>query len=191
MFARNKVLFMDETPWGEGHEYMNETGGPMGAGLQYRAIGIFRDQAALDSYPHLDAARPGDLIFEDVDGDGKITSLDRVRQNLTGFPEIIFGLNLSADWKNFDISVLFQGQARAVKDVISRMDATSNFYKWRAEDRWTEDNIDEMCIRDRLVSGVRGLVCNYPDAVTPGRNNGFISVTKKYSSVNTDYSSVK
>lgn len=133
---------MDETPWGEGHEYMNETGGPMGAGLQYRAIGIFRDQAALDSYPHLDAARPGDLIFEDVDGDGKITSLDRVRQNLTGFPEIIFGLNLSADWKNFDISVLFQGQARAVKDVISRMDATSNFYKWRAEDRWTEDNID-------------------------------------------------
>lgn len=142
MFARNKVLFMDETPWGEGHEYMNETGGPMGAGLQYRAIGIFRDQAALDSYPHLDAARPGDLIFEDVDGDGKITSLDRVRQNLTGFPEIIFGLNLSADWKNFDISVLFQGQARAVKDVISRMDATSNFYKWRAEDRWTEDNID-------------------------------------------------
>ena len=63
----------------------------------------------------MDAARPGDLIFEDVDGDGKITSLDRVRQNLTGFPEIIFGLNLSADWKNFDISVLFQGQARAVK----------------------------------------------------------------------------
>ena len=142
MFARNKVLFMDETPWGEGHEYMNETGGPMSAGLQYRVLGIFKDQKALDSYPHLEAARPGDLIFEDVDKDGEITSLDRVRQNLTGFPEIVFGLNLSADWKSFDISVLFQGQARVVKDVISRMDASSNFYQWRAEDRWTVDNPD-------------------------------------------------
>lgn len=142
MFARNKVLFIDETPWGEGYDYMNETGGPMGAGLQYRAIGIFKDQAALDDYPHLEAARPGDLIFEDVDGNGEITSMDRVRQNLTGFPEIIFGLNLSADWKNFDISLLFQGQARATKDIICRMDATSNFYKWRAEDRWTTDNTD-------------------------------------------------
>ena len=142
MFARNKVLFIDETPWGEGHEYMNETGGPMGASLYYQSLGIFRDQADLDSYPHLASARPGDLKFEDVDGDGEITSLDRVRADLTGFPEIIFGLNLAADWKNFDISVLFQGQARAIKDVISRMDATSNFYKWRAEDRWTEDNPD-------------------------------------------------
>ena len=142
MFAKNKVLFMDETPWGEGHEYMNETGAPMGAGLQYRVLGIFKDQKALDDYPHLEAARPGDLIFEDVDKDGKITSLDRVRQNLSGFPEIIFGLNLSADWKSFDISMLFQGQARVVKDVISRMDASSNFYQWRAEDRWTVDNPD-------------------------------------------------
>lgn len=142
MFARNKVLFMDETPWGKGHEYMNETGGPMGAELRYHVIGIFKDQAALDAYPHLEAARPGDLMFEDVDKDGEITSLDRVRNKLSSFPEIIFGLNLSADWKNFDISVLFQGQARAVKDIISRMDATSNFYKWRAENRWTEDNPD-------------------------------------------------
>ena len=142
MFARNKVLFMDETPWGEGHDYMNETGGPMGTGLYYQAIGIFKDQEALNNYPHLEAARPGDLIFKDVDGDGQITSLDRVRADLTGFPEIIFGLNLGVEYKHFDISVLFQGQARVVKDVISRMDASSNFYAWRAEDRWTEDNID-------------------------------------------------
>lgn len=140
MFARNKVLFMDETPWGEGHEYMNETGGPMGAGLYYRAIGIFKDEESLKKYPHLEAARPGDLIFEDVDGNGEINSLDRVRADMTGFPEIIFGLNLGAEWKHFDISMLFQGQARAIKDVVSRIDGTSNFYKWRAEDRWTYQN---------------------------------------------------
>ena len=79
---------MDETPWGEGYEYMNAEGKPMGTELYYQAIGIFRDEEQLNSYPHLEGARPGDLIFKDVDGNGVIDGMDRVRANLMHFPEI-------------------------------------------------------------------------------------------------------
>ncbi|MCC8155523.1 MAG: TonB-dependent receptor, partial [Tannerellaceae bacterium] len=140
LFARNKVLYMDETPWGEGYDYMKEEGIPLGAGLYYEVIGIFKDQAHVDSYPHMEGARPGDPIYRDVDGNGEINSMDRVRNNLTDFPEIVFGLTLNAEWNNFDASVLFQGQARAQLAVYSPVNATGNFYMESVADRWTPDN---------------------------------------------------
>ncbi|MEL7586404.1 MAG: TonB-dependent receptor [Prolixibacteraceae bacterium] len=142
MYARNKVIYMDETPWGEGYDYLKAEGQPINAGLYYRTIGIFRDQEHLDSYPHYAEARPGDLIFEDVDGNKEINSMDRVRYDLTNFPEIVFGMTIGAAWKNFDLSMLLQGQARARQAIYARIDATSNAYKYRTDDRWTPDNID-------------------------------------------------
>ncbi|MBQ8838740.1 MAG: TonB-dependent receptor, partial [Bacteroidales bacterium] len=44
MYVRNRIEYMDETPWGEGYERMNQTGRPMNAGLYYRAIGINKTQ---------------------------------------------------------------------------------------------------------------------------------------------------
>lgn len=142
MFARNKVIDVDETPWGEGYEYMNAEGKPMGTELYYQAIGIFRDEEQLSSYPHLEGARPGDIIFKDVDGNGVIDGMDRVRANLMHFPEIVFGLNIGLDWKNFDFSMLLQGQARAQQAVYTRLDNTGNSFKSITDDRWTVDNID-------------------------------------------------
>ena len=49
MFVRNRIKFMDETPWGEGHEYMNLTGHPMGAQLYYQVKGINRTQEDLEN----------------------------------------------------------------------------------------------------------------------------------------------
>lgn len=142
MFARNKVIDVDETPWGEGYEYMNAEGKPMGTELYYQAIGIFRDEEQLNSYPHLEGARPGDLIFKDVDGNGVIDGMDRVRANLMHFPEIVFGLNIGLDWKNFDFTMLLQGQARAQQAVYTRLDNTGNSFKSMTDDRWTINNID-------------------------------------------------
>jgi TonB-linked SusC/RagA family outer membrane protein len=140
MYARNKVIFIDETPWPEGHDYLKAEGKPLGAGLAYKTLGIYRDQAEIDAYPHIPSVRPGDLKFEDIDGDGSITSLDRTRRNLTSFPEIVFGLNFNAAWNGFDASILFQGQARAEQSIYSRVDQTSNFYMERVRDRWSPSN---------------------------------------------------
>src|SRR3546814_7770981 len=54
------------------------TGHSFGAVLLYNAIGVFADDAALEAYPSWKGAKPGDLIFEDVSGDGKINSDDRI-----------------------------------------------------------------------------------------------------------------
>src|SRR5690606_2865753 len=73
---RNEVVFMDEpirsVPW------QQRTGHPYGAALVYNAIGIFHTQAEVDAYPHWSGAKPGDVIFEDVNGDGKINADDRI-----------------------------------------------------------------------------------------------------------------
>jgi TonB-linked SusC/RagA family outer membrane protein len=140
LFARNKVIFIDETPWPEGHDYMNAEGKPLGAELYYNTLGIFKTQAEIDSYPHLINTIPGDLKYEDVDKDGEITNLDRVRHDKSNFPEIVFGLTASASWKDFDFGLLFQGQAAAEQYVYFRLDNTSNTFMERLKDRWTPTN---------------------------------------------------
>ncbi len=141
MFVRNRIKFMDETPWGEGHEYMNLTGHPMGAELYYQVKGINRTQEDLENNPQMAGATLGDFMFEDLDGDGKITSYDRKRCDLTPVPEIVFGANFDATWKNFDFSLLLQGQARARFYYSPLTDPVSgNIEKEAALNAWTLDN---------------------------------------------------
>ena len=141
-FARNKVIFSDEQPAAE--SYQLATGRPIGAGLYYNAIGIFKDQAAVDAYPHYLNARPGDIQYEDVNKDGKIDSRDQIRINQTNVPEITFGFSANFSYKSFDLSFLLQGQANAKQyfggyfPVMSY--ALGNFLQWRADDRWTPQN---------------------------------------------------
>ncbi|MDR2765094.1 MAG: TonB-dependent receptor [Tannerella sp.] len=147
-FARNKVVYIDEQPAAEPYQFA--TGRPMGSSLLYNSLGIFRDQAAIDAYPHLPGTVPGDIIYEDVNGDGEINSRDRVRQDLINIPEIVYGLNASFAWKGFDLSLLFQGQENARQSfggisgnwfpVMSY--SFGNFLAWRAEDRWSPSNTD-------------------------------------------------
>lgn len=141
MFVRNRIKYMDETPWGEGREYMNLTGHPMGAKLYYQVKGINKTQEDLDNNPQMAGATLGDFIFEDIDGDGKITSYDRKRCDLTAVPEIVFGANFDAQWKNFDLTILLQGQARARFYYSPLTDPVAyNIEKEAAEKAWTLDN---------------------------------------------------
>jgi len=143
-FVRNKVIFSDEQPAAEPYQYA--TGRPMGAGLYYKAIGVFKDQSDVDSYPHFINARPGDLKYEDVNGDGDLNSLDRIRVNQTATPEITYGLSASFQYGRFDLSFLLQGQANAQAyfgDYFPVMSySLGNFLAWRADDRWTPENTD-------------------------------------------------
>lgn len=143
LYARNTVEYMDETPWGEGHEYMNLTGHPMGAGLYYQAIGINKTREDLENYPQMAGATLGDFIFADLDGDGKITNLDRKRDDYSVVPQMVFGLNGSLNWRNLDFSMLLQGQALARFYYYPLMDPLSNnVEKDAALKAWTLKNRD-------------------------------------------------
>ena len=113
MYAKNKVVFMDETPQPEGYEYLYLTGHPMGSELYYQCIGINRTEEDLKNYPQMAGSGLGDYIYEDIDGNGKIDAKDMLRSDLNTIPQIVFGLTGNFQYKNFDLSVLFQGQALA------------------------------------------------------------------------------
>ncbi|HTF17057.1 MAG TPA: TonB-dependent receptor [Chryseolinea sp.] len=143
-YAKNRVVFSDEQPAAEPYQFA--TGRPIGAGLYYKAIGVFKDQADIDKNPHFINARPGDLKYEDVNGDKEINSLDRIRINETATPQITYAFNANFQYKNFDFSFLLQGQANARVSFGEYFPVMSyslgNFLAWRANDRWTPQNTD-------------------------------------------------
>ncbi|MCW4469661.1 TonB-dependent receptor [Flavobacterium sp. MFBS3-15] len=76
----------------------------------YEFIGIYQNQAEIDEYLYTNAngRQPGDMKFRDVNGDGEINAQDRkIIGNPT--PEITYGINFNASYKNFDLSFLWQG----------------------------------------------------------------------------------
>jgi hypothetical protein len=111
-----------------GGGYRTGVGYPIGYFYGYKALGIYQtpDQAA-KALPDLDAGRApsaGDIIFQDNNGpakagspagqqfsgqpDGQIGPEDRTYLGKT-IPDFFYGLNINADYKNFDISIFFQG----------------------------------------------------------------------------------
>jgi TonB-linked SusC/RagA family outer membrane protein len=137
-YAKNRILFWDEAPGVP--EYQLSTGKPMETELYYQAIGIFRDQAHVESMPHWDDAREGDVIFEDVNGDGVIDANDRVRSDLNTLPRFTGGMTLNMQYKGFDLSILFQGAAQAIRYVNTPSGEWGNFQREFYENRWTEEN---------------------------------------------------
>ncbi len=138
-YAKNKIKFWDETPGVP--EYQKSTGHPMNSNLYYQAIGIYKDQAAVDASPHWVGARAGDIQFKDVNGDDKIDGLDKVRDNRSNIPTFTGGLGINFKYKEFFVAVLIQGATGAVRyDSITHSGAIGNFFQRDADGRWTQEN---------------------------------------------------
>ena len=85
-----------------------EVGRSMGEIFAYETVGIFQNAADLAASPTQTNAGVGDVKFRDVNGDGIITDLDRTYQGVT-IPKYSYGLNFSANYKNWDFSMFWQG----------------------------------------------------------------------------------
>ncbi len=97
-YARNKILFWDETPgrpvyqYSTGHPIPNNVFDP-DAQLLYQYDGVFKDQKEVDDntldYTGVGGAGklfPGSMKFKDGNSDGKIDDKDRVRSDKTVTP---------------------------------------------------------------------------------------------------------
>lgn len=139
-YNHNSVVFMDEperaVPW------QTRTGHPYGATLLYESIGIFADQAAVDAYPHWTGAKPGDIIFKDVSGDGVINSDDKILLDKTDAPEIFYGITFDLTYKNWNLSILAQGQGTyyLMNIADNRRGEAGNYMQWEFDNRWTPEN---------------------------------------------------
>jgi hypothetical protein len=110
--------------------------------LYYKAIGIFRDQAAVDKSPRWTGARAGDIMFEDVNKDGKIDANDRVRINKSDVPTWTGGITMNFQYRGFDLSTLIQGAAGAVRYINTESGEIGNYLKSFYDNRWTPQNMD-------------------------------------------------
>jgi len=137
-YAKNKIVFTFDTPGIP--EYQKAEGMPMDADLNYIAIGVFDDTEDVASNPHWAGAQPGDIIFKDVNDDGVIDGLDRMRDSKTNMPRYIGGFNANLSYKQFDLSMLFQGAAGAIVYLGVESGDIGNFYQRFAENRWTPEN---------------------------------------------------
>ena len=87
-------------------------GQPLNAYYGYQVEGIYQNQSEIDE--HLNGtvnptAKPGDIKFKDLNGDG-IISADNDRGYIgSPIPDITFGLSFNSSYKGFDFSFLFQG----------------------------------------------------------------------------------
>ncbi|MEJ7644514.1 MAG: TonB-dependent receptor [Chryseolinea sp.] len=137
-YSKNEVVFDDEAstvpPW------QSKTGRPYDTRLNYKAIGVFRDQAAIDAYPHLAQAKPGDIIFADVNNDGTITPDDRIRLEHNTIPRFQGGLSFSVNYRSFDLNILFQGAAGAKSYIRTQSGDFGNYLQDFADGRWTPEN---------------------------------------------------
>ncbi|MEJ2677856.1 MAG: TonB-dependent receptor [Gemmatimonadota bacterium] len=85
-------------------------GHPVGEFWGYKVIGVIQDSAELNSVPILAGEAPGDLRFADTNGDGVITDADKTFLG-SSIPSVVYGFNIGATWKAFDLSANFSGQA--------------------------------------------------------------------------------
>jgi hypothetical protein len=139
-YQKNKIVFWDETPGNP--DYKMSTGKPIGSGTYYRAIGVFKSEADIAKHPAMSSfsPKPGDIIFEDVNGDGKVDANDQVRVPKSDMPTFTGGFTLNMQYKGFDVSALLQGAAGAVRYISTESGEIGNFLQSFAKDRWTPTN---------------------------------------------------
>ncbi len=148
-YAENKLVYKDEPDYP--YTWQVETGKPLGATYGFIADGLFKDQADIDN--HADQSffgstvMPGDIKYRDVNGDGKISSEDRVMLSPYGNqPRIQYGFGVSVQWRDFDLSVFFNGSAQrrimldpAQLQPFNQMwTADRNLMTWIADNHWVE-----------------------------------------------------
>jgi TonB-linked SusC/RagA family outer membrane protein len=93
-------------------------GEPIGSFYGYKVIGIFQTQDEVNNYkdskgtPYMPGAKPGDFKFAKTsnNGIGQITGNDRVILGNPN-PKFAYGLNTYWSYKQFDLSLDFQGVA--------------------------------------------------------------------------------
>lgn len=113
------------------------------------------DQSILTSYPGVHPLAPGDLKFEDINGDGKV-DWGKWEVNDHGDYRIIgnsrarftFGFSANAEWYGFDLNMLFQGVGK--KDYVPAAgdlafwgiytEPWTNITVGNFTDHWTEEN---------------------------------------------------
>jgi TonB-linked SusC/RagA family outer membrane protein len=98
-----------ETPW------LSYVGNSLKQSYGYIAERLFYDEEDIYNSPTqtFGPYMPGDIKYKDINGDGQITTMDKVPLGHPTDPEIVYGAGLTMGYEDFDFSCFFQGSARS------------------------------------------------------------------------------
>lgn len=117
---------------------------PMNSYYGYIVDGIFQLSDDIASSPQ-PGARPGELRFRDVNGDGKITADDRTVLG-NPFPDLSLGMNNALEYGPFQLNAFIQGAFGVQLLDMARIESENpisfrrNRYADLYRDRWTPQN---------------------------------------------------
>ena len=149
-FARNEVKYFDEVQPNE--PYMAQTGRPIGLNYGYIFDRFFTENdfdengKVKEGIPvHSVDAKPGDVMFKDLNQDKIIDSDDKTYFGHSVRPEYIFGLLGGFSWKNFDFSMQWTGATNVSRllqvEYRSPFGTTNDrgLLEYMANERWTPE----------------------------------------------------
>lgn len=142
---KNKVLQigLDGNPI-YGAASKTEVGRSIGEIYAYETDGIFQNAGEIAAAPTQTNAGIGDIRFKDINGDGKISDLDRTYQGVT-IPKYSYGLNFNSSYKNWNFSMFWQGSGgNKVFNAMYRnlMGGQYGNHSTDMLDYWTPTNTD-------------------------------------------------
>lgn len=90
--------------------YRSEDGFPLWYFWGYETAGVFQTQQQINDYGIQPNAAPGDIIYNDINQDGKITDADK---KMIGDPnpDVAYGFAISGNYKALDFSISANGVA--------------------------------------------------------------------------------
>jgi TonB-linked SusC/RagA family outer membrane protein len=149
-FNRNKILSIDGDrnslltgAFYDGYN-ISEVGKPIGMFYGFKVLGIYQNQAQINSTPHNPNNIPGTYQYLDGNGDGVI-SYDTQDMVVIGNPnpKFTWGWNWNVGYQHFDLSMLFNGSYgaqiyRAVEMNLANIDGVFNVLsdvqnRWRSQ----------------------------------------------------------
>lgn len=147
-FNRNKIVSQLEEP--RMYENLIRTGGSVGQIYGMKAIGFFKDEADIASSPvqNFSTVRPGDIKYEDVNGDNVIDANDLAAIGYSNrAPQIYYNFHLGAEWKGLGFYALFQGAARYsamlnTKSMYFPLVDNTTISQYYFDNRWTPSSQD-------------------------------------------------
>ncbi|WP_160718026.1 SusC/RagA family TonB-linked outer membrane protein [Chitinophaga solisilvae] len=137
-FIKNEVTklyeansFISATRYGRQSQEISRTyeGQPLASFYGWKTNGIYQTQEEINSDPNITKdpnkanIKPGDVRFLDLNGDGVVNDNDRTNLGSPN-PKVTYGIQMSAGYKRFDLSLSFAGVGGVKLYNADRMSGT-------------------------------------------------------------------
>ncbi|WP_436489787.1 TonB-dependent receptor [Chitinophaga sp. ARDCPP14] len=145
----NKVIkFGQESVRGSDVTFIIKEGFPIASYYGYKSDGLYQNLDDIKNAPKVPFAynqqvMPGDVRYIDRNKDGVIDENDRYIFG-NPFPRYTFGFNYSVSWKNFDMTMFWQGVGKRSQflrgDIVEAFHNNEDHAMVQHLDRWTPTN---------------------------------------------------